>query len=412
MSIGRQRIVRRCRKCLHTESEQLPVCRKAVVYLDQFVYSNMAKVVDDVWAAERAAPEVWARLFDALDTTLKLQLVVCPQSRLHEQESIVHKHFAMLRRLYEHFSCGTRFEFPTRVHGLQLSHALEAHLAGSAPNFDVIDRRAVIAGEPDDWQQRIQITLNWTAALPDAAKHRSAREKSGEIWARLFEGWRRNPQTFDEHYRRELKGHAETTVRLLGEHLAVMEQLNNPTEGALAHLVEDAVNYRLEVQNAYDLAAQAIGAGVTPAEALTFVAKFLYSDIASSAPMNELNALLFAALGRRAANGQKKPPSRGMWQDFEAISAFLPYCDAMFVDNECAGLIAEEPLRSRTSAFSSKIFSTRTVEAFIAYLHSLEAAAGEPWRELVVRTYGPDWLTPYRNILRDQRNREQRRKLE
>lgn len=31
-----------------------------------------------------------------------------------------------------------------------------------------------------------------------------------------------------------------------------------------------------------------------------------------------------------------KPPTRGFMNDVRAISAYAPYVDAMFVDNECA----------------------------------------------------------------------------
>lgn len=392
----------------------MPPCNKAVIYLDQFVFSNMAKVLDDDWAAERPnQAEFWPRLFDALDRALKLQLIVCPTSRIHEQESVVHKHFQVLRRLYQHFSCGTTFEFPTRIHGLQLAHALSAQFANVDPDFGVIERGTVIHGELDAWQERIAITVNWAVALPDAEKNRQAREKSGEVWARLFEGWRTTPQTFEQHYAREIRGYAEITVQLLREHRALLARLNaQGTAPSDDDLLEQVFNYRLEVQNALDLASQAERGGIAPEESLRFVVDFLYSARADRAPMNEINALLFAALGRRASSGQKRPPSRGMWQDLEAISAFLPYCDAMFVDDQCAALLAEEPVRSRLATHGTRIFSTRTVEQFIAFLQSLESTAGKEWCDLVLRTYGPDWLTPYRDILRDQRERDARRKFE
>lgn len=410
-SIIRHTIVRRCRQCLHTVNERLPPCNKAVIYLDQFVFSNMAKVLDAEWAAERPNQAgIWPRLFDALDRALKLQLVVCPTSRIHEQESVVHKHFKVLRRLYQHFSGGATFEFPTRVHGVQLTHALEAHFARSTPDYSTIPRSSVVQGELDAWQERIAITIDWAAALPDAEALRTARAGSADVWAQLFQQWRDNPQTFEEHYAREVNGYATTTVTLLQRHLAALARLNDPAVGAAGpDLIEDAVNYRLEVQNVLDLASLAEHRGIAPEKALRFAVDFLFTDSANRVPMNEINALLFAALGRRASAGQKQAPSRGMWADLEAISGFLPYCDAMFVDNQCADLLNEEPIRSRVAPYGTRIFSTRTADHVIDYLRSLESAAGDKWRELVTRTYGTDWLTPYRNILGDQRARDANR---
>jgi hypothetical protein len=49
---------RRCRACLHTASRRLPELSKRVIYLDQMVFSNIAKAVET--AAETAA-RVWGK---------------------------------------------------------------------------------------------------------------------------------------------------------------------------------------------------------------------------------------------------------------------------------------------------------------------------------------------------------------
>jgi hypothetical protein len=43
LSVGSQRVTRRCRECLATASEALPAVDKKVIYLDQFVLSNVTK---------------------------------------------------------------------------------------------------------------------------------------------------------------------------------------------------------------------------------------------------------------------------------------------------------------------------------------------------------------------------------
>lgn len=107
-------VERRCRNCWYSATEPLPLLAKKVLYLDQFVLSNMAMSLDALWQAERnnTPPPIWLRLFGALDRAVRLQLPVCPVSRIHEQESIVPPHFAMVRRIYEHLSGEVEFEWP------------------------------------------------------------------------------------------------------------------------------------------------------------------------------------------------------------------------------------------------------------------------------------------------------------
>jgi len=144
-------------------------------------------------------------------------------------------------------------------------------------------------------------------------------------------------------------------------------------------------------------------------EALEVVLGFLFSDVAYDAPANDISSWLMAAIARKAASGQKRPPSPGMWNDITAIASFLPYCDAMFLDNECAGLLREEPLGTRLAPFETRIFSSKTGDAFLAYLAGLEEEAGPDHVRLLAEVYGEDWSVPYREILVHERERLARR---
>jgi hypothetical protein len=97
-----------------------------------------------------------------------------------------------------------------------------------------------------------------------------------------------------------------------------------------------------------------------------------------------------------------------MWNDIVAISSFLPYCDAMFLDNECAGLMREEPLKTKLGHFGTRIFSSRTGDEFLEYLNGLERDAGSDHVRLVAEVYGDDWSVPYRELLVNARQRQAR----
>jgi len=98
-----------------------------------------------------------------------------------------------------------------------------------------------------------------------------------------------------------------------------------------------------------------------------------------------------------------------MFNDITAIATYLPYCAVMYVDNECAGLLRDEPLRSKIQPFGTRIFSGKTTDEFFAYLAELERNAGADHIQRVADIYGEDWTQPYRTVLVYERERAARR---
>lgn len=396
---------RRCRTCWHTEARRLPALRKKVVYLDQMVYSNMAKTLDPVWAATTAPQGPFpGRLFDALERAFKLQLIICPTSTLHQKESALAAHPSMLRAVYEHLGNGVSFQYPVIIHQHQLGVALRAVLSGQQPRCD-LPRRFVLHGNADEWMERIRLSVNLGGLEPDPKIQRAVKDRSHAAMTKYFERWRAEKgKRFDDWYREERRGHAENFVFLFQERLALMQRV----AAGEAPFSEDVWNPRLEAEVIVGLMHVAEDAGCRREDALGTVLKFLFADAAFDAPANDISALLMAALARKAASGQRRAPSSGMWNDITAIATFLPYCDAMFLDNECAGLLREEPLRSRLSPFGTQVFSSRSGEPFLAYLARLEEEAGPEHIRLVADVYGEDWSVPYREILVRERQRQAR----
>jgi len=107
-------------------------------------------------------------------------------------------------------------------------------------------------------------------------------------------------------------------------------------------------------------------------------------------------------VARKAAAGQKRPPTRGLVADVRMVSLLLPYCDAMLMDNEIAGYLKEEPLVS-SLGFPCKVFSPRTLPHFMNYLDEIEGAANPEHLKKVEEVYGVDWPQPSRRFTRNRR---------
>ena len=89
LMIGGTSMVRRCRECFYDEQFQLPDVDKSIVYLDQMAISNMTKILHPELSAGRAIDPFWREMFERIDFLCKLQVLVCPDSQTHREESAV-----------------------------------------------------------------------------------------------------------------------------------------------------------------------------------------------------------------------------------------------------------------------------------------------------------------------------------
>src|SRR5713226_2148037 len=133
--VGVEMYSRRCRNCWFKGSFPLPPLSRKVVYIDQFAISNMMKTLNAKSPSHEAAraDPFWLALFEALERVVKRQLVVCPDSDVHHQESMVFGCYEELKRMYEQFSHGDTFDSTDAIAMRQLNKALLAWLDNTTP---------------------------------------------------------------------------------------------------------------------------------------------------------------------------------------------------------------------------------------------------------------------------------------
>ena len=132
LTICNNHYCRRCIECFYprgTEPEAsypLPKLNKKIIYLDQFAISEMMKVLNPESKAHQKGTvnKVWLDVFEKTHRLCKMQLIICPDSNYHHDESIVSPFFNELRRIYELFSHGITFYDNFSIQNRQLfSHA-------------------------------------------------------------------------------------------------------------------------------------------------------------------------------------------------------------------------------------------------------------------------------------------------
>lgn len=130
--------VRRCRACMKDQRFDLPALDKKLLYLDQFAISKLMKVLHPDHrerVARRGEEEerFWHDLFGRIDRLVKLQMLVCPSSPTHWEESFPARDYEALRRILQ--VAGARFPASRACPFADRSRARRRAKSGSPASF-------------------------------------------------------------------------------------------------------------------------------------------------------------------------------------------------------------------------------------------------------------------------------------
>jgi hypothetical protein len=154
----------------------------------------------------------------------------------------------------------------------------------------------------------------------------------------VFEIWQREKKGFKEVFAAEKDSYTRTLVQAYWtQQKKVNDALMRREMPSLNDMLPSPQYLVLhQLQYTFD---DAFGKAESPSA----MAEFLRTGVMNDAPFNVIGASLFASLSQKAAAGQKRPPNQGTSNDVNILSTLLPYCDAMFVDNECRALWQDIP---------------------------------------------------------------------
>ena len=373
---------------------------KKVIYLDQFAISEMVKAIDTRSNAHERVNTLWRQVFDTLERVCKLQLVVCPWSPIHRDESLVSEIFEPLKRMYEHLANGVGFRRPSEIELRQINTALVAWLDGRTADHDLNPER-ITNGSLHQWQGRYLVSVSMNHPPEQVSGLRQRRARLNKSLANWFDECRqRADKSFDHALRIEFDGYRDV---LLG---AYQDMVNREKE--LLCLYEAAMGAALpsHIENVAPL----VGPGSEQARLILEVVKarriskreiarilsdFLDSEHFRNMPIHAISTRLFAAIAHAAANHQRRRPDQGTANDIDLVSAYLPYCDAMLIDNRTRAMLESGVPRRYALNYSCRLFSPNIGNEFVAYLGSVEEEADPLILALVRDVYGDEWLKPF-----------------
>jgi hypothetical protein len=371
---------RRCKECFHPQGNEpairypLPKLNKKIIYVDQFAISNMMKALNPQTKSYQkgALDDFWVKCFERLDSLCKLQLIICPDSGFHTNESLLSPFFEPLKRMYELLSGGISFCDHETIKRFQLYYHASNWISGNQEKEINLDVNSVVRGKINAWQDRLFISVNINYSIDWIDDLRKARNKINKSLYNIFKRWQTEKnKTFGDWFEIESMSFGKVTLELYLNYL----------EGLILRSIKDAF----------------LRAGIQEADVWPKTIKYLLSPSLKEVPFIKISSMLLASLARKAAAGRKKQPNQGMANDIEIISVLLPYCDAMFIDNECHAYLKEKPLCDAFD-YETDIFSQNTKDEFLKYLDNIELNASKEHLDKINKVYGSTWREPYTTL--------------
>jgi hypothetical protein len=380
LSAGGRSYTRRCKDCGYDESAKLPSVDKAVIYLDQFAFSELFKLRSGK-RREDAHTEFWQSADRLIHRVVLLQQAVFPPSDVHHSETLVSPWPQELRDAYEAVSGEVRLEDTNHIQLSQIAAFAQAFITSTKPEIDLSVDNAV-RGRRNEWLPDMRVSVKTDYSQFADGTRASVDETAGAV-VDLMEGWRKRGMGFDEALEVELSSYHESRMGAL-KSFAERHVKAVAADDFMAELNLGMSFIVREMSLLRDIFSRA---GIPADEIDETTSRFWKWDGNREQPFGRILAYMFAALAGQVKAGRTKTVSRGFMNDVKAIAAYAPYVDAMLVDNECATLLGLGRPRDELT-YRARIFSLNNKEEFLAYLQELDDGTPEEVRHFASMIYG------------------------
>ena len=382
----------RCSKCNYYTSESLPKITKKIIYLDQLVLSHMLSAKDDRWA----------KLLHRLRLLNYLQVITCPYSKVHIDESLLAATSRdALKELYRELSDGNQFLQPIEIEQDQLLDAIRRWHVGedkSNPWSKPQPWATFCNVNPHRWASDFAIYAEFPLDPARVQRLQVQKDRLHAYLENVAENWKDETNSFKDDVKREASSYGNTlleTYRELAGELKRIEAKMPPDmkEASQAAFGAERFDPRTPpgvqpgVKLVHWLAAEVHKAGPDERNPVSVVEQFFQSKHAMAVPFQYIASRLWATIGQRTRSPKgariSKPSDN---YDVTAIAHYAPYCDAMMVDNEFCAMASQNNI-DVPGKFGVRMFCSKTHDEFIGYLDNLATNIPDDHRRALKQVY-------------------------
>jgi len=344
--------------CSYIEVTELPPLKKEIIYLDQNIISEMVK------SRIEGKRDFFMDLFDKIQESTIKEEIICPYSEHHKLESDLSgdRNYAMsLLKLIRKLSYGIRFRGCSEIEDKQILASILRYCGKDQPTEHVSDWQEAFCSNPHAYLPlvgRIEV-YQW---IDDMIQHQKE-VKNGyqQGMQKVHDVWVMQSGSFDESLLAEKKAYADFIVQ--SAFLSLPEKYDFWNDMTIMELRQKPLSIQ-----------RMLARYISDARSdFNIVADFLYSDSFYDTPYIHIQASISAALASEMR--KPKPKNRRPWKvepsdmlDIQILSHYLPYCNAMFIDNRFRRILSK--ILRFDQKYSVKLFSMKNKEDFLGFVES------------------------------------------
>lgn len=408
---GSKNYTRECVECGFEQTHKLPEVKKKIIYLDQFVVSNLIKLldVDHPSHARVLSDPFWKELFIKLEKASKSQLIVCPDSFYHRDESLSGNiDFRLLKRMYEHFSSGKTLYPSAVVQRHQLQQHFEDWLNERETVFSFDPQNISFNRDLHEWNIGLYVSVGGNPRSGEIEELEKTNQSTQSQLKSIWDIWSTESHvSFEEKVRSEVLALGKASVKAMGDF--EQRRLEAVYKLATDPAYQIDLNDILPPQSTeliQSLIRIAQSNGIPDKDIASTVGRY-FNDYKAllKVPTIKISSIMYAGLARSAGLGKKTPPKSTA--DVQFISSYLPYCDAMFVDVESRKLLKELPQglpkHLTLTEFQTKVFSLKQKVEFLEYLDAIVDVIPNDQKKAILDVSGEDYDEPYWSIIQNEK---------
>lgn len=408
---GSKNYTRECIKCGFEQTHKLPEVKKKLIYLDQFVVSNLIKLLDPEHPSHGKVlrDPFWKELFIKLERATKSQLIICPDSFYHKDESSVGDiAFRLLKRMYEHFSSGKTLYPNSLVQRLQIEQHFAEWLINKSTSFSFDPHSISFDRDLHDWSIGVHVSVGSQPRQSEVEELKKTNKSTQDQLKTIWKIWAKESDvSFEQKVRNEVLALGESSIKTTidFERRQVEASYKIATDPSYQIDLNDILpppSAELIQSLTHIARSHSIPEDEIPPKIVQYFTDY---NALLEIPSIKISSVMFAGLARSAGLGEKKIPKSTA--DVQFISSYLPYCDALFVDKQSRKLLKELPQdipnHLKLSEFKAKVFSVNQKTEFLDYLDQIVDEIPENQKKVILDVSGEDYAEPYWSIIQHEK---------